>query len=604
MYNIKQRNAGTGIFLSFITCGIYLLYWLYKLTNEVSDISGDRKLSGGKTLFLGLITCGIYFFFWAHRMGKAIQKAQKARGINKDARSTLYVVLNAIGFQFLIAFFVQKDLNDISYLEPIDSSEIKNVPRERIGNPITYCVKKAIHGVTFIVGVAKNDQRAFQIQKTTGDELLEELNKVQQESAEYKNQGELDDLERIRRSKEQKLTSYRYKVKDSSGKIISNTFEAPTKNDVRAFLQNEGYEVVEIKERSKWDVDLNFSTKIKNGDLSFMLTQLSTYIKAGIPLINSVRILAKQTTNAMHKKILNKVVYELVVGEKFSVALEKQNKTFPTLLINMVKTSEMTGDLPGTLDEMAEYYTEVEKSRKAMISALTYPMVILLVAIVAVVFVIVYVVPQFVGMFASNNAELPGITVFIIAASDFLGKYWLHLLIGIIALIIIYLQMFKRVKSFRKTMQTFYMHLPVIGNVIIYNEVSTLTRTFASLLNHSVFITDSMEILSKLSNNEIYKEIINRTLINLSKGGKISDSFRGEWAFPVVAYEMLVTGESTGQLAVMMEKVAIHYQTLHSNAVTSIKSLIEPVIICFLAVAVGFIIMSIIMPMFDLYGQL
>ncbi|MBO5375944.1 MAG: type II secretion system F family protein [Bacilli bacterium] len=464
--------------------------------------------------------------------------------------------------------------------------------------------KKAAHGVTFIVGIAKNDQRAFQIQKATGDELLEELNKVQQESAEYKNQGELDDLERIRRSKEQKLTSYRYKVKDSSGKIISNTFEAPTKNDVRVFLQNEGYEVVEIKERSKWDVDLNFSTKIKNGDLSFMLTQLSTYIKAGIPLINSVRILAKQTTNAMHKKILNKVVYELVVGEKFSVALEKQNKTFPTLLINMVKTSEMTGDLPGTLDEMAEYYTEVEKSRKAMISALTYPMVILIVAVVAVVFVIVYVVPQFVGMFASNNAELPGITVFIIAASDFLGKYWLHLLIGIIALIIIYLQMFKRVKSFRKTMQTFYMHLPVIGNVIIYNEVSTLTRTFASLLNHSVFITDSMEILSKLSNNEIYKEIINRTLINLSKGGKISDSFRGEWAFPVVAYEMLVTGESTGQLAVMMEKVAIHYQTLHSNAVTSIKSLIEPVIICFLAVAVGFIIMSIIMPMFDLYGQL
>lgn len=464
--------------------------------------------------------------------------------------------------------------------------------------------KKAGHGVSFIVGLLKNDQRAFQIQKTTGDELLEELNKVQQDSSEYKNQGELDDLERIKRSKEQKLISYRYKVKDSSGKVISNTFEAPTKNDVRAFLKNEGYEIVEIKERSKFDVDINMSTKIKNGDLSFMLTQLSTYIKAGIPLINSVRILSKQTTNAMHKKILNKVVYELVVGEKFSVALEKQNKSFPTLLINMVKTSEMTGDLPGTLDEMAEYYTEVEKSRKAMISALTYPMVILIVAVVAVVFVIVYVVPQFVGMFSSNNAELPGITVFIIAASDFLGKYWLHLLLGIIAAVIVYLQLFKRVKSFRKTMQTFYMHLPVIGNVIIYNEVSTLTRTFASLLNHSVFITDSMEILSKLSNNEIYKEIINRTLINLSKGGKISDSFKGEWAFPVVAYEMLVTGESTGQLAVMMEKVAIHYQTLHSNAVTSIKSLIEPVIICFLAVAVGFIIMSIIMPMFDLYGQL
>ena len=148
------------------------------------------------------------------------------------------------------------------------------------------------------------------------------------------------------------------------------------------------------------------------------------------------------------------------------------------------------------------------------------------------------------------------------------------------------------------------MHLPVIGNVIIYNEVANLTRTFSSLLNHSVFITDSMDILSKITNNEVYKEIINRTLITLSKGGKISDSFKGEWAFPVVAYEMLVTGESTGQLALMMEKVADHYQNLHANAVTTIKSLIEPIIICFLAVAVGFIIMSIILPMFDLYGQL
>jgi type IV pilus assembly protein PilC len=207
-------------------------------------------------------------------------------------------------------------------------------------------------------------------------------------------------------------------------------------------------------------------------------------------------------------------------------------------------------------------------------------------------------------MFASNNAELPAITLFIIAASDFLGANWWKLLIGLIIFIIIFRLMFKNVKDFRKTVQTGLMHFPVIGNVIIFNEVSTLTRTFASLLNHSVFITDAMEILSKLSNNEIYKEIISRTLITLSKGGKISDSFKGEWAFPVVAYEMLVTGESTGQLALMMEKVAQHYQTLHSNTVTTMKSLIEPVVICFLAVAVGFIIMSIILPMFDLYGQL
>ena len=153
-------------------------------------------------------------------------------------------------------------------------------------------------------------------------------------------------------------------------------------------------------------------------------------------------------------------------------------------------------------------------------------------------------------------------------------------------------------------MQTIYMKIPVVGKIIIYNEVATFTRTFASLLNHSVYITDSMEILSQISNNEIYKEIINRTLIGLSKGAKISESFKGEWAFPVVAYEMLVTGESTGQLGLMMEKVAEHYQSLHENSVNALKSLIEPIVICFLAVGVGFIIISIIMPMFDLYNQL
>ena len=463
---------------------------------------------------------------------------------------------------------------------------------------------QAVSGFSFMIGLFTNNTSSYQVQKSTGEALKKELAKVQNDSKDYINQNDKDDKLRVERDMNKKLTSYRYKVKDNRGKIISNTFEAATKNDVRVFLQNEGYEVIEIKERSKYDVDLNFSNKVKNGDLAFMLTQLSTYIKAGVPLINSVRILAKQTTNASEKKILNKVVYELVVGEKFSVALEKQGKAFPNLLINMVKTSEMTGDLATTLDEMADYFTEIEKSRKAMKSALIYPAVILTATIAALVFIIVYVVPQFVSMFASNNAELPAITTFIIALSDFLSSNWWKIILVFVILIVVYRWLFKNVQSFRKSMQTFYMHMPVFGKIIIYNEVSTITRTFASLLNHNVFITDSMEILSKLSSNEIYKEIINRTLINLSKGGKISDSFKGEWAFPIVAYEMLVTGESTGQLALMMEKVAEHFQQLHSNSVTAVKSLIEPVVIIVLAGGVGVIIMSIIIPMFDLYGQI
>ena len=146
--------------------------------------------------------------------------------------------------------------------------------------------------------------------------------------------------------------------------------------------------------------------------------------------------------------------------------------------------------------------------------------------------------------------------------------------------------------------------MPVAGKIIIYNEITNFTKTFASLINHGVFITDSMEILSKITNNEIYKRIINTTLISLSKGDSISSAFKGEWAVPVVAYEMLVTGETTGQLGTMMEKVSNHFQNLHKNMIDQMKSLIEPILICFLAVVVGVILISIIQPMFSIYGQI
>ena len=438
--------------------------------------------------------------------------------------------------------------------------------------------------------------------KLEGDELAKELERVKQESSEFK--GEKVEIQ-DKKEKPKTLTQFKYVVKASNGEKIKGVFDAETQDDVRIFLVNGGYEIVSIAPVSKLELNINIgSNKIKNNDLAFMLTQLSTYVKAGIPLIDSVRILSKQTTKANYRRILDKVVYELIMGEKFSSALEKQGNVFPKLLINMVKTSEMTGDLSGTLDEMADYYTEIEKTRKQMISAMVYPAVILVLAIAAIIFIVVTVVPQFIEMFRSNNAKLPGITLFIINASNFLTQKWYIIAIILIIVLIVYRTLYKNVKGFRKAMQTIFMKTPVIGNVIIYNEVANFTRTFASLLNHNVFITDSMEILSTISDNEIYKDIISRTLIGLSKGDKISETFKGEWAFPIIAYEMLVTGENTGQLALMMEKVADYYQELHKNAVSMIKSLVEPVIICLLAVAVGFIMLSIIIPMFDLYQQM
>ena len=401
------------------------------------------------------------------------------------------------------------------------------------------------------------------------------------------------------------LFTFNYIVKDNYGKQIKGSFDAKTITEVEAFLTNEGYEIVKVEPQKKNTLNMDitlFGNKLKSGDLSFMLTQLSTYIKAGIPLVDAVRILSRQTTKPAKRKIYDKIVYDLVSGEKFSKALENQEDVFPRLLINMVKASELTGDLPTILDEMADYYTSIDETKKQMVAALTYPLVVLVVSLIVVVFCLVYVVPSFVKMYAETESSLPAITIFTMHMSDFFSNHYITLIVIIAAILIGFITAYQNLKEFRRRIQIIAMKTPVLGNIIIYSEVSMFTRTFAQLVNHSVHITDTMAVLSKISNNEVYKEIIANTLDNLSKGGKISESFKGHWAFPVVAYEMLVTGEETGKLGDMMEKVADHYSNLHKNALTTVKSLLEPVTIIFLAAAVGFILLSIVIPMFDIYG--
>ena len=164
--------------------------------------------------------------------------------------------------------------------------------------------------------------------------------------------------------------------------------------------------------------------------------------------------------------------------------------------------------------------------------------------------------------------------------------------------------MYKNIKKIRYVMQWTAMHIPVIKDVIIYNEVIMFTKTFSSLIRHDVFITDSIEMLGKITNNEIYKDIIKEAVTNLSAGEGLSKAFEDKWAFPRIAYEMLVTGEKTGRLGMMMENVAVYYEEEQKNLVQRLKSLIEPVMIIFLAIIVGVIMMAIFIPMFSMYGNI
>ncbi len=402
---------------------------------------------------------------------------------------------------------------------------------------------------------------------------------------------------------------FRYKARNKNGQLEIGTINGYSKLDVNTFLLQEDYTVYDIQTSKTIDFlygDTSiFAVRMSNKDLLFWLTQLSTYLKSGIPLTDSVKILNSQMKKKkQYKKAFQSVVYELTMGESFSKALEKQGPMFPALLINMLKAAEATGEIEATLDDMANYYDEIEKTRRQMISALTYPTIILIFAIGVISFILLYVIPQFVEIYKQTDAEIEGLTLFVLNMSDFLKANAMFILIFILIICLSFYICYKNVKAFRRQMQYFFMHMPLFGNIMIYNELTVFTKTFSSLLANNVFITDSMTILTRITNNEIYKEIMRDAIDYIVKGDKISTAFKEHWAVPDVAYYMLVTGESTGQLADMMKRVSEYYADLHKNLVNSLKAFVEPVMIVFLAFVVGFIVLSVLIPMFGLMSSL
>ena len=415
-------------------------------------------------------------------------------------------------------------------------------------------------------------------------------------------------LEQVEKKSDRKRT-YRYIAKNSNGVILKGTVYGHSIHDINSFLINEGLEVYDIKtslliEFLYKETNLG-SNRLSNKNLIFWLTQLTTYLKAGLPLPDANKLVCSQIqVNKTQLQALKSVNYELSLGENFSEALEKQKGIFPNLLINMIKAAEASGTLEETLEDMANYYEEVNKSKKQTINAIIYPSIILVFSIFVIIFIMVYIVPQFKKIYANSDAQITGITAMLINTSDYLKSHILSILGIIICIVLLIILLYKRSKSFRKDMQVLLMHLPIIRNVIIYNELSIFSKTFASLLKNNVYITDTIDLLGKITNNEIYKEIFNSTINNIVNGEKISDAFKNHWAVPEIAYYMIVTGESTGQLEQMMDKVSDYYQSQSKSLITNLKTFLEPILISVLAIIVGIIIISVIVPMFDIYGTI
>ena len=419
----------------------------------------------------------------------------------------------------------------------------------------------------------------------------------------------LKEMEQERNLRKVNKDYYYYYGTDQNGKKVKGMMSATNKMTLHNFLANEGIDVYQVKKagfanfmkKIGFDQEREMSTK----DLIFWLTQVCTYLKAGLTLNDTIHIMMQQaSSNKKKKRLYEAISYELTLGESFSTALENQGKVFPPLLINMIRSAEATGEIIRTLDDMASYYTEIDKTRKEMISAVIYPVILLIFAIAILTFIMVYVIPEFIRIYDQAGITVSGFTLTIINISRYITANLDVILLVALIVILSLLFLYKKSRGVRRAIQSFGMHIPFFGKIIIYHELTLFTKTFASLLRNSVYITSSMEILSNITNNEVYKDIMYETISNIARGEKISKSFYHKWCVPDVAYYMIVTGEATGELSLMMDKVANYFNDLHKARVTNLKSFLEPVMIVVLALIVGIVILAVVIPMFSLYGQI
>lgn len=402
---------------------------------------------------------------------------------------------------------------------------------------------------------------------------------------------------------------YYYYGTDKNGRKVKGMMSATNRITLHNFLANEGIDVYQVKKASMVNflkkIGLELDSPMKTKDLIFWLTQVCTYLKAGLTLNDTIHIMKEQASkDKKMKRLYEAISYELTLGESFSTALQNQGKIFPPLLINMIRSAEATGEIIKTLDDMANYYTEIDKTRKEMISAIIYPAILLIFSIAILTFIMVYVIPEFIQIYDQAGITVSGFTLSIINLSKYITANINMILIIAFLVLLVLLFLYKNSKEIRKIIQSLGMHIPFFGKIIIYHELTLFTKTFASLLRNSVYITDSMEILSNITNNEVYKDIMIETISNIARGDKISKSFYNKWCVPDVAYYMIVTGEATGELSLMMEKVASYFNDLHKTRVTNLKSFLEPIMIVILALIVGVVILAVVIPMFSLYGQI
>ncbi|HEY2421897.1 MAG TPA: type II secretion system F family protein [Neobacillus sp.] len=399
------------------------------------------------------------------------------------------------------------------------------------------------------------------------------------------------------------MARFKYSGRDRKGKR-QGTVNATSKREAMEKLKEEGIRVIEISEipETLFTKDLAFGNPVKLQHFVIYLRQFATLLKAGVTVVDATAILAVQTESKGLKKALLDVEQELREGNALSEAVSKHKKIFTPMFINMVNAGEVSGNLDETLERLADHFEKQHDTRQKIVSALSYPIAVGVIAIAVVIFLLVAVVPTFVKMFADMGGQLPAITRFVLAASHFMQSFWwlVALIIFAIVFLITYLKKSTRTKYY---FDYALLRMPIFGNMLQKAALARMMRTLSSLFSSSVPILQAMAIVERVVENEVIAKVIRESRNSLEKGRSMTEPMKTHWAFPPLVTQMIAIGEETGALDAMLSKIAEFYEKEVENGTDRLKSLIEPLMIVVLASLVGTIVTSIMMPMFTMFDQ-
>jgi type IV pilus assembly protein PilC len=389
---------------------------------------------------------------------------------------------------------------------------------------------------------------------------------------------------------------FAYTARTMTGELRSATLEAATRDAAITLLRKQRLAIVKITEDGGKPAKKG---SIKMRDTVIFTRQFATMIGAGLPLVQALDILARQTENKAFVTIIRQVLFDVESGNTVSDALSKHPRAFTTLYVNMVAAGEAGGILDIILNRLAEFLEKTDALIRKVKGAMIYPAVILFVAIAAVVIMLIFVIPQFESMFASVELELPMPTQIVIGASRLLQTYWWALAGGIVVTVV-GLKRFYATPDGKLRIDRFLLRVPVLGDVLRKSAVSRFTRTLGTLVSSGVSILEGLEITARTAGNRVVQDAIMASRASIAGGETISAPLAKSGVFPPMVTSMIAVGESTGNLDEMLQKIADFYDDEVDVAVSGLLALLEPALIIFLGIAVGGMIMAMYLPIFDM----